>query len=171
MGEIWIAHLYTVVRVFFFAKNTDVKLLGILCNLHLVICYLIPLSPELFITIYLNYMLFMFEKTHLKVYLSSFMHISTFWLFSSYFYLQYFLLLSFILFYFFFINFVFNFLICFINFLSIIYLKKKLCMYFLFFFIKILLLLCSYWIPFASSMKLQVHLNKLECCVKVYLFQ
>ncbi len=68
MGEIWIAHLYAVVRVFFFfwPKNTDVKLLGILCNLRLVICYLIPLSPELFITIYLNYMLLCLKKHTLK---------------------------------------------------------------------------------------------------------
>ncbi len=48
--------------LFFLAKNTDVKLLGILCNLRLVICYLIPLSPELFITIYLNYMLLCLKK-------------------------------------------------------------------------------------------------------------
>ncbi len=52
--------------LFFLAKNTDVKLLGILCNLRLVICYLIPLSLELFITIYLNYMLLCLKKHTLK---------------------------------------------------------------------------------------------------------
>lgn len=116
------------VVLFFLSKNTDVKLLGIQ---NVVICYLKPLSSKLYITVLnVNYM---FEKTHLKVYLCLFMDISAVWLFSSNFYPQYFLLFSYLLFFFFSIYF-----LLFIYF-SLFFL------FFLCFFLLIdfLLLLCS----------------------------
>ncbi len=132
------------------AKNTDVKLLGIQ---NVVICYLKPLSSKLFITVLnVNYM---FEKTHLKLYLCLFMDISAVWLFSSNFLPTMFSFLF--LFTFLFILIVIFFYLFSIIFFIFINFFLMFFYFFIFLLIDFLLLLCSLLDPFCKFYETILH--------------